>query len=172
MLDLLEFFSSHSLKKYHSLTIVIFPQILLELEPSSPRFLYTTLPDAMGLSVEAIVAIIALFVALIQPSCTLWRYMSKRNSQQGMSKLFVIVSPRSENMVPTKSDIKVSHWSPLNPVSFLLVHVLNIFSLISPLLPFLFSVHWLTSYSYRDHTHADHRKHIPAHATRPRTAAP
>lgn len=45
----------------------------------------------MGLSVEAIIAIMALFVALIQPLCALWKYISKQNSKRGMSKIMVSV---------------------------------------------------------------------------------
>ncbi|KAJ6189095.1 hypothetical protein N7519_004003 [Penicillium mononematosum] len=36
----------------------------------------------MSLSVEAIIAIIALFVASIQPLCTVWTFLSRKNSKR------------------------------------------------------------------------------------------
>jgi hypothetical protein len=39
----------------------------------------------MSLSVEVIIAIIALFVASIQPLCTIWKCLLRKNSERGMS---------------------------------------------------------------------------------------
>ncbi|CRL29106.1 unnamed protein product [Penicillium camemberti] len=50
----------------------------------------------MGLSVEAIIAIMALFVALIQPLCALWKYISRQNSKRETLPKYTIqtTSPR------------------------------------------------------------------------------